>query len=120
MDLHDKPLHELVGQFVDIALAQDEALMRDETARYNRLFDRMEEVKAELKSRVGDQRRTLVSLFAHPSAQVRMKAAVATLALTPDESRAVLQKIKDQQEFPQALHAGMTLWNLEQGIFKPT
>jgi hypothetical protein len=117
--LRNISVEELVERFVEIAFEQHEALLAEETAKYNRLFDRMQEVEDELGSREGDQRRALLRLFNHPNAQVRLKAATATLALVPEDARAVLQAIKDRHEFPQALHAGMTLWNLDQGVFKP-
>lgn len=111
---------QLVERFIAIALEQGDALLMDETAKYNRLFDQMEKVEAELKSRDGDQRRMLLRLFNHPRAGVRLKAAEATLALAPEAARRVLQTIKERREYPQALYAGMTLWNLDRGVFKPT
>jgi len=44
---------------------------------------------------------------------------VHTLAVDPEAARALLHEIEDSKEFPQSGDAGMTLWNLEQGIFKP-
>ena len=70
---------QLVERFVTIALDQDHALLMDEIGKFNRLFDLMEAVKAELKSRNGDQRHALLPLYQHPSAQVRLKAVKATL-----------------------------------------
>jgi ABC-type uncharacterized transport system ATPase subunit len=42
---------ELVERFVAIAVDQDRALFDDEIAKFNRLYDQMEEVRNELKSR---------------------------------------------------------------------
>jgi hypothetical protein len=77
-------------------------------------------IKDELKMRHGDQRRELLSLYDHPNVQVRLNAAKVTLAVAPEPAREVLQAISDSLEYPQAGDAGMSLWNLEQGIFKPT
>jgi hypothetical protein len=49
-----------------------------------------------------------------------LKAAVSTLALAQMEARQVLEALRDDQEMPQALDAGMTLCNLDRGVFKPT
>jgi hypothetical protein len=89
-------------------------------AKYNRLFDQKILIVEELKSRGDDQRRVLLKLFGHQNMQVRLNAAKATLAVAPQEARALLQKIADSNVFPQAGHAGMSLVNLDRGIYKPT
>lgn len=113
-------VQELVQRFIAIALQQDDALLANETKKFNPLFWEMEAVSEELKSRQGDQRHVLLDLFAHPNAQVRVKAAKATLALAPVQAREVLEGIVKAREYPQAGEAGMSLWNLDRGIFKPT
>lgn len=118
-NLQDMTVDELVSMFTDIALQQDRALLRDQFAVFNRLFSRMEGVKEELKRRNGDQRIALLRLFEHPNVQVRLKAAKATLAVAPGAAREMLQSIKDAKEYPQSADAGMCIWALEQGIFKP-
>jgi hypothetical protein len=111
---------ELVDLFVHIAIDQDTAMRRDETATYNRLFDQMTAIKDELKGRPGDQRRLLLRLYDHPNMQVQLKSAIATLAIDPQAARHKLQMIADSRRSPQAGDAGMTLAHLERGIFKPT
>jgi hypothetical protein len=113
-------VEELIQSFVSIALAQDRALFEDDTATFNRLYDRMHNVELELKNRPGDQRQSLLRLYGHSNIQVRIKAAKSTLAVSPVAARALLQEIKDSGELPQSLEAGMSLWNLERGVFKPT
>ncbi|HEY0330228.1 MAG TPA: DUF2019 domain-containing protein [Rhodopseudomonas sp.] len=109
-----------VARFAEIGLAQDAALLGAEYAKFRRLFDRMQQVSAELKRRPGDQRRALLVLYDHPNMQVRLKAAKHTLAVAPVEARLQLQAIAESKWFPQAGDAGMSLWNLERGVFKPT
>jgi hypothetical protein len=111
---------ELVSRFVDIGLAQEEALVYGEIAKFNRLYEKKDHVVDELRSRPGDQRRALLSLYDHPNLQVRLIAVKNSLALAPDEGRRVLQAIADSREYPQAGDAGMSLWALDEGIFKPT
>jgi hypothetical protein len=118
--LQDMTVDQLVERFTAIALDQDRALLRNEYAKFNRLFEQMEEVKGELKARDGDQRRALLRLYDHPNAQVRLKAVKATLAVAPERARRMLEIIAESREYPQAGEAGMSIDNLERGIFKPT
>jgi hypothetical protein len=117
--LSDMSLDELVKRFETISLDQNEAILRDDNAKFNRLFGEMEYVENELKSRKGDQRRLLRQLYDHPNAQVRLKAAEATLAVEPEAARRQLQIIAGSVG-PQAGDAGMTLDGLDDGTFKPT
>jgi len=118
--LRNMSTEDLVDLFVRIALDQDRAVRRDDNATFGRLFEQMDAVKEELKRRPGDQRCALIDLHNHPNVQVRLKSAIATLAIVPDKARQLLQVIADSREYPQAGDAGMTLYSLEQGIFKPT
>jgi hypothetical protein len=111
---------ELVERFAVLALEQDAALVDSDIAKVSRLFWRLQAVSAELKAREGDQRRSLLALYDHPNAQVRLKAAKGTLAVAPEAGRRVLEAIVESKEFPQAGEAGMSLWNLDRGVFKPT
>ena len=118
-NLRTKAVDQLVELFVRISLAQDEALLHDEIGKFNKLYDQKTAVTDELKARSGDQRQALLVLYNHTNAQVRLNAAKSTLAVAPQEARLALQKIASSQEYPQAGDAGMSLWNLDRGIFKP-
>jgi hypothetical protein len=120
MKLEEMTVDQLVERFVEIGLDQDRALLENDVGGFNRLFDQMQAVNQELKSRTGDQRRALLSLYKHPNLQVRLKAAMTTLAIAPQAARDVLEAIKASKQQPQALDAGMSLRNLDQGIYKPT
>jgi hypothetical protein len=110
----------LVELFAQIVVAQDRALLGRERAKFNRLYQQMEDVANELKTREGDQRRLLVELFNFPNMQVRVQAAKLTLAVAPVEARKQLEAIAATHWFPQAGDAGMCLDNLDAGRFKPT
>jgi len=118
--LRNMTMDQLVERFVKIALEQDEAEVMGDTQKFSPLFRQMEAVEDELKARPGDQRRLLLSLYAHPNAQVRVKAAKATLAVAPQAARNALMKLAASHEYPQSGEAGMSLVNLDRGIFKPT
>jgi hypothetical protein len=100
--------------------AQDEAQNKGNYAEYNQLFRQMRTLEQELKERPGDQRRELLTLYQHTNAQVRLMAAEATLTVAPQVAHRMLRTIADSREYPQAGHAGMSLYALERGIFKPT
>lgn len=108
---------QLVALFAEIGIAQDKA--EDDNAKYNRLFRQMKAVEDELKSRPGDQRRALLSLYDYPNMQVRLMAAKATLKVAPKEARRMVEAIADSNWFPQAGDAGMCLSMLDQGKFEP-
>jgi hypothetical protein len=111
---------QLVECFLAIALDQDRAIFAGDHARYNRLYEKMDAVKEELKSRPADQRRALIPLHTHPNAQVRLKSAIATLTLAPEAARRTLQIIRDRKEYPQAADALGMLRALEHGTFTPS
>lgn len=113
LKLADIPVEQLVERFVAIAVAQDQALGRDDTKTYNRLFPQMQDVREELKSRPGDERRALVPLLKHPNPQVRFIAAITTLEIAPEAARRALELIKERQEFPPAADAYGVLRRLD-------
>jgi hypothetical protein len=117
--LRNLTTQQLVDQFVTIALEQDEAQFEGRNPKFNRLFWQMQAVEEELKSRDGDERRTLLSLYEHPSPQVRLKTAFATLAVAPDRARRALRGLIDADEYPQAMSAREMLTSLDEGRFRP-
>lgn len=118
-NLSELSVGELIQEFVSIGTAQDDALLTDEIAQFNRLYAKLERVEAELKSRPGDARRELMRLYGCENFHVWLNAAKATLALAPEEARKQLRLIQESRHFPQAGDAGMALWTLDEGIYKP-
>jgi len=110
----------LVDRFRDCGLQQEEALLDSDTAKYNKLFDKMEAIDTELRARGPEARRALLTLLDHDSPRVRHAAAVRSLAIAPERSLATIKEIASSHLMPEAGRAGMTLYHLEQGIFKPT
>ena len=111
---------ELVRHFTQIVVAQDVALLGGKRSTFNRLFQQMMDVANELKARVGDQRRLLIELYDFPNMQVRVQAVKLTLAVAPTAARQQLEAIAETHWMPQAGDAGMSLSNLDRGIFKPS
>jgi uncharacterized protein DUF2019 len=113
-------LNKLYERFIFAALDQHKSLVTGDHAGYNRLFEEINDIEQELKRRGEDERRALASLFDHPSAQVRLNAAIATLALEPEAARQTLEFISDRNEYPQAPYARDMLWALDRGTYKPS
>lgn len=111
---------QLVQQFLSYALLQDAAERRENVFEYNRLYQGMEAVERELKSRSGDQRQALIPLCHHPNVQVRLAAAFAILAIEPNLARQTLEKISRGREYPQAADARGMLNDLDEGRYVPT
>jgi hypothetical protein len=110
---------QLVNRFVEISMAQYQAIEMEENEKYRKLYQEMEDVRVELRSRPGDQRMALRPLLEHPNPQVRLKAAITLLALLPDSARRTLQLISDRNEFPQAADALGMMRALENGTYVP-
>lgn len=110
---------QLVGEFLTLAMAQYRANLVDDIPKFNRLFRRMGLLEKELQQRPGDQRRELVRFYGHENAHVRLRAAIATLALEPEKARETLQIIHDRREFPDAADAYGMLRALDRGTYIP-
>ncbi|MGH6736206.1 MAG: DUF2019 domain-containing protein [Methyloceanibacter sp.] len=113
-------LDQLIERFVQIALAQDDAILDDRYSEFNRLYDRMLDVDRELRARGIEARLELLRLYDHPNIQVRLKAATSTLGVAPKEGRRLLESIAASQHYPQAADAGMLVDGLDDGTFRPT
>lgn len=118
-DLQARSLPELISRYVEIGIEQDEVILERNNRKYNRLFQEKTRITQELKNRNGDLRTALLDLYQHPNMQVRLNAAKATLAVAPAAARELLQEIYQSGWQPQAGDAGMCLWTLDEGIFKP-
>jgi hypothetical protein len=112
-------ISELVGRFAEIGVAQDRALLDDSVARFNQLYREKVKVRDALRAMPGDQRRALTVLYDHPNFQVRLNAAKSTLAIEPVAARRLIEAIAAARIPHQSLEAGMTLYNLDKGVFVP-
>jgi hypothetical protein len=112
--------NELVDLFRDYAIKQDDAMLGGEQAKVNQLVWQLKDIADELRAREGDQRTALLNLYTHPNPQVRLNAIRTTLAVAPEAGRKALEALASSKEYPASGDAGMTVWALDQGIFKPT
>lgn len=114
------PVSELVSKFRDAALAQFETRFEDGGVdKYNRLYDELNDIEAELRRRPGDQRQALTSLYTHENAEVRLKAAFATHMVDPAGSWAVLEALDKWDVPPPAALARRRMRAIREGTYKP-
>jgi len=111
---------ELAKIFAGFAIQQYDHILIGEVKQTNRYYHKMKAVELELKSRPGDQRSVLIALYDNPNPNVKVKAAKATLAIAPAAARQVLETVAATCYGPEILEAGMSLTNLDNGIYKPT
>ena len=119
LKLEEMSVDELVERFAEIGIAQDQAELMGEIGKFNSLYRQMDATEKELRRRGREARLALLRLYDHPNMQVRLKAAKRTLGVAPEAARKVIQAIYDSKWYPQAGEAGMSLWNLDRGVFKP-
>lgn len=111
---------DLVHEYIEIGLQQDDALLNDDTGRYNRLYREREAIDHELRRRGTEARLHLTQLLTHPNPLVRFNAATDCLAVAPQEARLVLEKMRDSRISPYCLYAGMGLLRLDDRTYVPT
>jgi hypothetical protein len=111
---------ELVVEFAKASLDEFQAELESDMREQNTLVRKTMAIAEELKRRPGDQRSALMALYEHPNVQVRLNAARLSLAVAPTAAREVISAISESKQYPQAGDAGMCLWAIEQGIFRPT
>ncbi len=112
-------LQQIIDEYILIGEKQYDAALHDRLAQHKRLYDRKVALEGFLRRRGGDSRGVLRTLYVHPNMQVRFNAGVATLAVYPEEARAVLEGIYRSGWQPQALDAGMILWSIDRGDWMP-
>lgn len=112
-------VQQLVARFIAIAMAQHDASREYQTTHYNRLFDQMTKIENELKSRENDQRRALLPLLKADDIHLRLKAAIALLAVAPEQARKVLMSIRDYKLLPYSMDASLMLMSLDSGSYVP-
>lgn len=120
IDLSRLTTSQLVQRFAKLAVEQDMALLSLAMREVNALVFKLNAVKKELKSRPSDERLALLSLYQHENMNVQLKAAKATLAVAPELARAKMEEIIASGWQPQAGEAGMSLWNIDRGVYKPS
>lgn len=118
--LRELSVDELVERFARNAIEQDNAMFNDDNKKFNRLYSELDLIELELEQRDGDARRKLVPQLEHQNRQVRLRAAIALLALEPEAARATLQSLSGADVYPQAADARGMLSALDEGRYVPS
>jgi hypothetical protein len=116
---HELTNDELVQAFVRLAKQMGAAVLDSETRRFNRMFPGMQAIDRELRSRGRDARMALCPLLEDQDRFVRYYAAKKLLGLVPDRARTVIEDIAKIKYDALTFDAGMCLYALDEGIFKP-
>lgn len=122
---------ELVENFKQLSFRQAEAEGHNDSRTYNECFDRLKELRQELKRRGPEARRALVPLLdcpgsgpgpiiGAPAAQCRYNAAHELLVLEPAPARAALNLLAKKGPSYQQFKARRTLACLDTGSLDPT
>ena len=123
VNLEELTVDQLVDRFSDLNVALDDAqwdaLGQSNYSKVKSLIYSIRDVDEELRARGRDARLALTRLYESRNVQVRLMAAKLTLGIVPVEARRVIEQISASKIYPQAGDAGMTLVNLDEGIFKP-
>lgn len=117
-DLHAMTDEQLVALYADLSIQQGG--YKTSINQYNRLYAEIHAISDLLRSRGIAARRTLLPLLDHENPQVQYNAARELLAVEPKRARATLETLARSAPTAQKGRAGMTLDNLDNGIFKPT
>jgi hypothetical protein len=110
---------ELVKIFALAAKRRGLAVLDSETRQANKMFDRMRSVDAVLRTRGLEARMRLVPLLDHDDRFIRYYAALYLLAVVPARARAIIEWNHKYWFDALAGDAGMTLQNLDTGIYRP-
>lgn len=128
-DLATQSNEQLIDLYVDLSRQQGAAMEKEDTRKYNRLYDKVGAVRRELRKRGDDVRqKTLIpllkrapgeSVLDYSSSQRRYNAAMDLMAIAPDLAKATLEELANSPLQDYRVHAGMAMLDLERGIWKP-
>ena len=110
---------ELVNRFATAAKQMGAAVLDSRTRQANRIFDIMWSIDATLRSRGKEARLKLLPLLDDKDRFVRYYAAKKLLGVVPDKARAEIERNGKYTFDAICGDAGMTLYNLDSGVFKP-
>ena len=118
-NLEELTTDQLIQEFSRLAREMGAAALDSETDRFNRMFAKMEAIDRQLRSRGRAARMALSVLLDSDYRFVRYYAATYLLGLIPDRARAELEWNRKYWFDALAGDAGMTLYNLDTGFYKP-
>ena len=112
-------IQQLVSEFVNCAKELGHAVLDSEVRQANRMVVKRMLIDKELRSRGLEARLSLQPLLDCRNRFVRYYAAKSLLGIVPGPARAIIEEIAKHPFDALGGDAGMTLFNLDEGIFKP-
>ena len=110
---------QLVEEFIRASKERGAAILDSDNRHANQMFDRMQAIDRVLRLRGKEARLALLPLLDDEDRFVRYFAANYMLGLVPDRARRVIEEIAKFKFDALCLEAGMCLYALDKGIFKP-
>jgi uncharacterized protein DUF2019 len=117
--LRDMTTPELVVEFIAAARERGAAVLDSQAPRANRMYARMKEIDSILRARGQEARLALEPLLNSSERFVRYYAAIYLLGAAPEKARKVIEEVAEPNFDALSGEAGMTLFSLDNGIFKP-
>ena len=128
-DLANLSNEQLIDAYIDLSRQQGLATEKDDTRKYNRLFDKVAAISRELRRRGDDVRKTMLipllkrspseATFDFKVAQRRYNAAMDLMAVAPEIAKPTLEELANGPLIDYRARAGGALLHLERGIWKP-
>jgi Domain of unknown function (DUF2019) len=117
--MHQVSDDELIACFISESKQMGTAVLSHETRKANRIFQHMWDIDLELRARGGEARLKLAPLLDNNDRFVLYYAAKKLLSLVPDRARAVIEDVANPIYDALSFDAGMCLYALDEGIFRP-
>ena len=117
--LEDFTNEQLAEKFVELSREMGMAVLDSETRKFNKMFPIMQRIDMILRARGREARLVLLPLLESDDRFVRYYAAKYLLGLVPAPARAVIEDIARYKYDALCGHAGMCLYALDKGIFRP-
>ena len=110
---------ELVRRFAEAAKKRGLAVLDSDVRNANRVIQYMHAIDSVLRARGIEARKELLPLLDSEDRFVRYYSAKNLLGIAPSQARAVIEWTHKYWYDAIAFDAGMTLSNLDSGVFKP-
>jgi len=110
---------DLVRRFAEAAKKRGLAVLDNNVRNANRMFQCMDAVDSVLRARGLEARKAALPLLDSEDRFVRYFSAKRLLGIAPSQARAIIEWNYAHGFDAVAFDAGMTLSNLDSGVFKP-
>ena len=110
---------ELANRFAEAAKKRGRAIREGEVRDANRMYHYMDAIHSILRSRGLTARQELLPLLDGEDRYVQYYTAIQLLGVVPDRAREIIESNHKYWSDAIAFDAGMILYNLDIGVFRP-